>query len=64
MAQHRGHNEGTISKRVIGRKDGTKTVRYIALAPIDAQGKRPSLGSFGTVKEARAALDEHKVANG
>jgi len=36
MAQHRGHNEGTISKRVITRKDGTKVTRYIALMPAGA----------------------------
>jgi len=62
MAQHRGHNEGTISKRVITRKDGTKVTRYIALMPADSSGQRPSVGSFGTIREAREALSSGKVA--
>lgn len=62
MAKHRGHNEGTISTRTYTTKDGSKVTRYIARLPVDANGKRPSLGSFQTKTEAREALKQAEVA--
>jgi len=58
MAKHRGHNDGTISERTYKRQDGTVIVRFVAQLPIDAAGKRPSLGSFKTRTEAKDALRE------
>lgn len=62
MAKHRGHNEGTIYERTYTRKDGTKITKYVALAPIDASGKRPSLGGFTTKAEAREAIKQAEAA--
>lgn len=58
---HRSPNEGTIFERTITRKDGTKTVRYVARLPLDAQGKRPVVGSFATKTEASQALKAAEV---
>jgi integrase len=61
MAKHRGHNEGTIYERTYEGKNDTSK-RFVALLPMDEQGKRPSLGSFRTRAEAREALQQAAVA--
>src|SRR5947209_6442934 len=53
---HRGHNDGTISKRTYTKKDGTKCVMHRAFLPADDFGKRTYIGSFKTRSEASAAI--------
>jgi len=58
----RGHSEGTIQTRKYRKKDGTLVTRFQALLPLDACGRRPSLGCFDTRKEAKNALKDAVVA--
>jgi len=62
VTKRRGHNEGSIFERTYTKQDGSKVTRFVALLPLDENGKRPSLGSFKTKLEAREALLAAQVA--
>jgi integrase len=56
LARHRGRGEGSLAARSTLHKDGSKKTAYTALLPLNAEGKRPSVGTFSTKTEAKEAL--------